>query len=487
MAFRGWTTHVAFEYLAGHALRLNGARCHYVVCGGGLPISELGRPRSQFPEPCVECRAYVVRMLEAGGFPYSTIDDLVSEEEREQISREVQAHSDLTDFKFQGLLLASFVKRSAMWHLRSGLAARNPNERREFREFVESGAIVALAFERLLDQERPEAIVMGSGLFFAEAILDALAKRRGIPVVSYDFAIRAGTVFLSTDLPASLFDMTEWWEKKGRRPPTAEERGRVADVITSRTGGGRSPWQSFAFDERSAPTHEDGRTHYVVFTNVSWDTAIAMRDLGFDDMYDWLDAIIDWARPRQDVVIDVRVHPGETREPGFETRDFTVDYLREHFPDLPEHVRLHDSDSTVNSYDLVASATAVLVYASTIGLESVLLGRPALVAGDVHYRGKGFTIDVEGREQLARLLERPDELRLTEEERDLAITYAHVFLFESMIDVPSLGQHRRGRPFFRVSDTQELEQDPGLQALCAAVLTSLSHTDQPASSSSQLS
>ena len=124
----------------------------------------------------------------------------------------------------------------------------------------------------------------------------------------------------------------------------------------------------------------------------------------------------------------------------------------------------------MSSYALIEQADAVLVHASTIGLEAALLGKPVLVSADVHYRGKGFTRDVEGPEHLVTLLDSARTLRLTPEEHDLAITYAHLFFFEAMIPIPSLGERWRGKPFFRVTDARELVHDRGLKAICDLAL-----------------
>jgi capsule polysaccharide export protein KpsC/LpsZ len=40
---------------------------------------------------------------------------------------------------------------------------------------------------------------------------------------------------------------------------------------------------------------------------------------------------------------------------------------------------------------------------SNVGLEAALAGKPAIVCGQAHYRGKGFTIDLAGADYAAAL------------------------------------------------------------------------------------
>ena len=59
----------------------------------------------------------------------------------------------------------------------------------------------------------------------------------------------------------------------------------------------------------------------------------------------------------------------------------------------------------MSSYALIDAADAVLVYASTTGLEAAVRGKPVIIAGDMHYRGRGFTVDLDNPEDLRRVID----------------------------------------------------------------------------------
>ncbi len=83
-----------------------------------------------------------------------------------------------------------------------------------------------------------------------------------------------------------------------------------------------------------------------------------------------------------------------------------------------------------SSYPLMESSDIGLVYTSTTGLELALAGTPVVVAGETHYRGKGFTTDVSSPEEFVRVLDSalhdPASLLVDVPE---ARRYAHFFFF----------------------------------------------------------
>ncbi len=68
-----------------------------------------------------------------------------------------------------------------------------------------------------------------------------------------------------------------------------------------------------------------------------------------------------------------------------------VTEIRGRYGPLPSNIKLVEGDSPVSSYTLADMAQVVMVYASRIGLEVALRGKRPRLAGDMTYRGKGFT------------------------------------------------------------------------------------------------
>ncbi|MGH2628507.1 MAG: hypothetical protein ACRDHY_17865, partial [Anaerolineales bacterium] len=152
-------------------------------------------------------------------------------------------------------------------------------------------------------------------------------------------------------------------------------------------------------------------------------------------MADWLALTVRHFAARPDIQVVVRVHPGELLGAGHTSEEIVHAAL----PSLPRHVLLVPPDSKINTYDLVELADLGLVYTTTVGLEMAMAGVPVVVAGQTHYRGKGFTHDPAALAEyfalLDGLLARPGA-RLDPEQVETAWRYAYRFFFDFPIRFP---------------------------------------------------
>ena len=148
------------------------------------------------------------------------------------------------------------------------------------------------------------------------------------------------------------------------------------------------------------------------------------------------------------------VHPGEVLTHG----PSMVDVVHQVLPRLPEHIRLIGPKEKVNTYDIIDVADVGLVYTTTVGMEMAMNGLPVLVAGQTHYRGRGFTIDpdswVNYFKILGQILENPREHRLSREQVQAAWQYAYRFFFDYPRPFPwhlvRMWEDYRGRPLSAV-------------------------------------
>jgi hypothetical protein len=144
-----------------------------------------------------------------------------------------------------------------------------------------------------------------------------------------------------------------------------------------------------------------GRERVVsLFTNVTWDSATIGHDIGFSSMFDWVEQAVLLAAS-QDMVLVVRIHPAEGR---WGTREEVQEVIVSRLGEIPANVRFVSSGQALSSYALLDISDLLLTYTTTVGLEAAVRGKQVVVAGDTHYRGRGFTIDISGPRDLARVL-----------------------------------------------------------------------------------
>lgn len=201
--------------------------------------------------------------------------------------------------------------------------------------------------------------------------------------------------------------------------------------------------------------------------------AVFQSDVAFDNMFDWLEYTIHEVSQLSNLQLIIRVHPAEVRIPHQESRERVIDRLAQTFPSLPSNVILVTAESNISSYVLIALSKAISVYTSTIGLEGAVRGVPVLLAGNTHYRNKGFTYDIESREQYSQLIQNMDAGKLSwSESVTLAQRYAHIFFLRSMLPMSLVteGDGYDIRFNFQSFDALKPGQDKILDHICQAIL-----------------
>ena len=127
------------------------------------------------------------------------------------------------------------------------------------------------------------------------------------------------------------------------------------------------------------------------------------------------------------------MHPDEV---AWDSPESVSNAIAEHFPQLPPNVRIVLPSTPINSHSLMDLSDLVMTYTSTVGMEAAALGRPVAVSGAAHYRGKGFTIDVEGPGDLPALMVADDPT--FEPRPDLALRYMFMWFYRLNIPIHAL-------------------------------------------------
>ncbi len=153
-------------------------------------------------------------------------------------------------------------------------------------------------------------------------------------------------------------------------------------------------------------------------------------------MEEWIVRTVQYFAGVPEIQLVIRIHPGEVLTHGTSMEDVVRNVL----PELPENIRLIGPREEINTYDVMEIADFGLVYTTTVGLEMAMSGIPVVVAGNTHYRARGFTLDpdswVNYYKILKPLVDAPAKFRLTKEQTELAWRYAYNFFFEYPLPFP---------------------------------------------------
>jgi hypothetical protein len=381
-----------FHLLTSWAFRLQGIPVVYFACNSGMSHCVLGTNRDNAKKemPCKSC-IHQSRTLYAG---------LKSKVENQksgvnwfdfQRSREIEKAivnldvNHLSRFTFYDLPLGALCLPGLRWILRIHHLSDDESTRYLLREYILSAWNVAQKFDALLDQTQPRAVIVFNGQFFPEATARYLALKRGIRVITHEVGFQPATAFFTdgeaTASPISVPDSFEM---------NAEQNAKLDAYLAKRFQGdftmaGIKFWADMKGLDESFLKKAAGFKQIVpVFTNVIFDTSQPHANTVFEDMFSWLDLVLEEIHLHPETLFVIRAHPDEmrVRKASRETVAGWVEANR--VTDLPNVVFVAPNE-TLSSYELILKSKFVMVYNSTIGLEASIMGAAVLCAGKARF------------------------------------------------------------------------------------------------------
>jgi len=440
---RDWASHVHLEALLGQYLRSEGATVRHISCGGGLEICDRANTWESPPMPCHSCSKYVKVSLKAHQSEVSWLNASWGPSDWPEL--DTMSLSELMSVSWGSYDLGRLVEVPVKWFLLSESLGDDPLGRQTYRSFLRSARNVVAAVEAEFDRDPPDQVVLLNGLFMFEAVIWEVARRRGIPVVSYERAFIVDSFVFAHDRVSSYYQIDEIWSLEKSIPLTVTQSKELDDYMVDRRFGLRTTDDYWArVSSLGAGDSQPGLTA-VLFTNVVWDSAVIGQDLAFPSIVEWIVAAVQTFSKHPNHNLIIRIHPAEEKLSGRESRERMDHSLARSFPALPPNVRVIPPEDDTSSYELMAESDLGLVYTSTAGLEMALVGKPVVVAARTHYRGKGFTVDVSTSEEFEGAIE--DFLLNSgawSSNLDLARRYAHLFFFRTPYFSMGISEPMRG-------------------------------------------
>ena len=295
-----------------------------------------------------------------------------------------------------------------------------------------------------LQENKPDVVIVPNGTIQEFGVVYEVARFLKIPTVTYEFGDQRQRIWIAQNSKVMRQDTTEMWEAFKSKPLSQPELEKVRELFEARRKA--SVWKNFSRLWQQVPPKGadiarqelglDGRPVVLLATNVLGDSLTLGREIFTQSMEDWLERTLQYFAGRPEVQLVIRIHPGEKLIHG----QSMLEVINRVLPQLPENIHVIKPEEDVNTYDLIAAANLGLVYTTTVGLEMAMSGVPVIVVGDTHYRGKGFTLDMDSWvkyfKTLRSVFEEPASFRLTDEQVDLAWAYAYRFFFNFPLPYP---------------------------------------------------
>jgi len=285
---------------------------------------------------------------------------------------------------------------------------------------------------------KPDVVIVPNGTILELGIAYRISRLLDIPTVTYEFSDQNEAIWLAQN-DEIMLQKTNWlWKNAENRRLTSKRLEKVEMLMSSRKkaalyGNFSRKWQKVPAEGADVIKKKiglDDRPVVLMATNVMGDSLTLGRQVFSRSMADWINGTIQYFIQIPEVQLVIRIHPGE----ALVKHGSIHEMIKNSLPELPEHIHVIEPQAELNTYDLMDLASLGLVYTTTVGLEMALRGIPVVVAGQTHYRNRGFTHDpvswVQYFKILNSLLGKIRSERLTEEQVKLAWKYTYLFFFE---------------------------------------------------------
>lgn len=289
-----------------------------------------------------------------------------------------------------------------------------------------------------LAAHKPDVVILPNGTIQEMGVLFRVARYLDIPTVTFEFGDKREHIWLAQNAEIMRHDTSDLWQSRGNKPLDENQLEQLQALFSARQDA--KTWKNFTRQWQDTPTkggasvqkklNLDDRPVLLLATNVLGDSLTLDRQVFSSTMADWIQKSLRYFADRQDVQLIIRVHPGETLTHGTSMGDVVKNELG----DIPDHIHLILPEEKINTYDILDIADLGLVYTTTVGLEMAMRGIPVVVAGETHYRNRGFTYDPDTWDEyfltLNTLLDNLEKAWLSQDQIELAWRYAYLFFFE---------------------------------------------------------
>ncbi len=382
----GHTHNVSVDIALAWGLKQKGHHVHFILDDQSLPINEEKKAGQEHRWLELSARSYNFgyRYITSCGFRVLRISEIVN----------VNEERDISDF-------GSIIEAGLLKHFKVGVITDDLQDVKEKKKLLEdSSRISALAGDYLVAQ-KPDRVIMSHGIYPTWGPPFQILTGNKIPVLTYSKTKRKNTEKFNWDSTGDWWEVSGEWEKVKWIPLSEEQQKKIKHYLQTRITHSEDVLvYNFGVLEDRQKTLErfnlnPGKITYTLFTNVLWDAASAQREIAFKNPVDWVFETIEWFASQPEKQLIVKIHPAEV---VIGTNQPFADLIRKRIPEFPSNVRLIEPHEKVNSWSIYKVTDLGIVHTTTAGMELPLVGVPCVVVSKTHFRGKGFTVDIDSKE-----------------------------------------------------------------------------------------
>jgi hypothetical protein len=483
-------TLICLHSILGVALKLKGTKIDYLLCDMSLPactnainhvIKEddfLKHGPQKVCNSCYDCSYTLFKQLDQ---QFLKIGDFYNNDDFlkiYQISEKLN-ENEIINYKKDGVNIGEHCLAGTLRYYGRGNLKRNPQTLKVLKKYFQSALLTKLAFEKILDQNQYDAIVIDHGLYVPQGIITEVSNNKNIPTKVLWQGYKENSLLISDKITYHKSLITE--DKKQWHDYNFDELKeiKIMNYLNDRNSG-KSDWFSFNtnpnmdWKQFKLDNNIKKKEIYTLMTNVIWDAQLKFEQNIFENQWQWIESTINFFKKKNNSTLIIRVHPAEIRGDVPSSQNIK-DEINLKFGKLPDNIILVEPDNNFSSYELGKRSNAVIVYATKLSFELPCYGKNVIVCGEAFGKNKGFTHDPKTRTEYFEMLNKlPFANDLSKEKTRLARIYTYHFFFRRSMEMTSIHKVNNQYPPFKLNKTFVSEcinkEDSALEIACEAIL-----------------
>jgi hypothetical protein len=419
----------------------------FIVCDGYFDICQMersGKTREDFKYLCHECSHHYKFIKAETGLPLRFLSEfkhLVNLEDYKKNADQVNALTHVQECEnfvtFDGIPLGKLNKIGMLRYFQKGKLDDSLETLSVYKKYLKDTYRTQVIFDNILKENAIHKTILWSGCSGHDQVVAYCSQQRSIDYITQEMYIGENSwIYKKNGIAIHLDYHQDWLNDKEELSFSEEQKQKVLQLFSGMKSGKTF---SVTYNDSSKKLALDDQKKYVVlFTNMNFDMYVLGRNPIFESMKDWIrETIKFWRENVQDYTLIIRAHPGEIKLVTAST-DFVSEVV-----DLKEgdNIIFYDSDSDVNSYDLMNVASYVLTYSSTIGAEALLSDIPCISAGETMYQH--FCTSPKSKQAYFESIVAYNEGHFPEIDQENLLFYLHYLMFIKNVEIRGFKVNRK--------------------------------------------
>lgn len=398
--FGNWVVHGQLDAMLALTLQTRGAEVLVAGCNGLFDkYCYVTVHNSDQTAACAGCANTSKSLFSQFGVPLAQIRDFITPKEIEDIRSWAESldNADLISVQYEGLPVGRWAATTTSSYFRIPPSSLNDTEVRPvFKRYIGDVLITFKAMSTLFDRFRPDQLVLFSGIAYLYAAALAVAKCRGVQVITHERGMNDGSFILLSNTsfgnPFPNFELIEAWKDVPLNVSELEEIRRYYVNRENGVGSNYAPFYSFKTDhaevrrklnippDRKIVSYFSSSEHEIVY----WD---GYKKL--ERQLELIDLLIDIFAKREEYLV-IRHHPNIG---GLQFGRPDYSFLSRAYSQAlraPENVRVVMPHEETTSYAILWQSDACLGTVTTMANEVAARGIP-YATFDMGYMSQGVS------------------------------------------------------------------------------------------------